>query len=102
MEFCKIFNQQTKNIVASVYIPTTVTIWSNGTFQVLIKTPTTTRILKQTAEFENNAVAKITLKEIYHIGNLKQSDRILSFLCKKAICKMIVGSIKSIGSLSLK
>jgi large subunit ribosomal protein L11 len=26
MEFCKIFNQQTKNIVASVYIPTTVTI----------------------------------------------------------------------------
>ena len=115
MEFCNSFNKQTKNIVAAdattgatIYIPTTVTIFSNGTFQVQIKTPTTTGLLKNTARFEKgsatagvvsqtSSVAKITPKEVYHIGAFKKCDRVLNSLPLKSICKTIIGSAKSMG-----
>ncbi len=50
--FCDNFNRKTKNVRgADIFIPTSVTIYNNNTFEVTIKTPSTTALFKKTARF---------------------------------------------------
>jgi large subunit ribosomal protein L11 len=105
MEFCKNFNNQTKNIKEQVYIPVRVQIYSKDSFQVSIKTPTTTYILKQLANIakassstkKKNLQAYVHVKEIYHLALLKKCDRELNSIELKSLCKTIIGSAKSMG-----
>lgn len=104
MQFCKNFNEQTKNIKDNIYVPTVINLYSRDNFQLIIKTPTTSFLIKQIANIaKGSATAKkqeqgaIYLKEIYHIALFKKCDRILNHLNIKALCKTIIGSIKSMG-----
>jgi large subunit ribosomal protein L11 len=104
MEFCKNFNNQTKNIKDNIYIPTIIYLYSRDNFKVVIKTPTTTFLIKNIANIlKGSTMTKkqqngiIYLKEIYHLAILKKCDKILNHLSTKALCKTIIGSIKSMG-----
>ena len=44
----------------------------------------------------------ISLKEIYHLANLKKCDRFLNTITIKSLCKTLIGSIKSMGVLIKK
>jgi large subunit ribosomal protein L11 len=105
MEFCKTFNNQTKNIKDTVLIPMTLTIFNHNSFEISIKTPTTTFLLKNIVGFtkgsslpkKNNLNTFVLLKEIYHIALFKKSNRLMNHLSLQSICKTIIGSIKSMG-----
>jgi large subunit ribosomal protein L11 len=105
MEFCKNFNGKTKNIKENTLIPTKIMLYSKETYEIIIKTPTTTNIIKQITNIEKgskmtkkeNIEGYIKLKEIYHIAILKKCDKILNHIKIKEICKSIIGTVKSMG-----
>lgn len=105
MEFCKNFNNQTKNIKEQVYIPVRVEIYNRERFEVSIKTPTTTYMIKQIANIakgsastkKKNIEAYIRLKEIYQLAILKKCERVLGDIGIKSICKSLIGTVKSMG-----
>jgi large subunit ribosomal protein L11 len=109
MEFCKNFNNQTKNIKGNIYIPTKINFYTRENYQIIIKTPTTTFLVKNIANIvKGNPLTKkalhekqgfINLKEIYHLAVFKKCDRELNHLNIKSLCKTLIGSIKSIGIL---
>ena len=104
MEFCKNFNNQTKNLKEHIYVPTLIYLYNRDNFQVIIKTPSTTYLIKQVANIiKGSSTPKkkqqgyLYLKEIYHLAIFKQCDKILNSLNIKSLCKNIIGSAKSMG-----
>lgn len=106
MDFCKKFNGLTKNIKETVYIPTSLTVYSPNHFEITIKTPTTCFFFKQVANItkgsplpkkKNLDEAFILLKEIYHLAILKRCDRSMNHLSLKAICKALTGTARAMG-----
>ncbi|PVU95248.1 hypothetical protein BB559_002810 [Furculomyces boomerangus] len=104
MDFCKKFNDLTKEIVAETPIPTIITIKPDRTFSFIIKSPPTSYLLKKAAGIEKGAkkpgsetVGKISLKHVYEIGKLKQKDPGLQHVELESICKSVIGSARSIG-----
>lgn len=105
MEFCKLFNSQTKNIKEQVYIPTFIRIYSQNSFEITIKTPSTTYLLKQTANVTKGSSqpkkgwskGAILLKEIYHLAIFKKCDQLMNHLESRSICKTLMASAKSMG-----
>lgn len=104
MEFCKNFNNKTKNIKDTVYVPTVIKLYSRENFKVEIKTPTTTFLMKQIANIskasnmpKKHQVGYLSPKEIYHLALLKTCDPSLNGIDTKSFCKTLVGSAKSMG-----
>ena len=94
MDFCKIFNNQTKNLKDNIYVPTLIYLYTRDNFKVIIKTPCTSYLIKQMANIAkgnssrvnlgsgsltNSSILKhenvIYLKEIYHLAIFKKCDR---------------------------
>ena len=118
--FCKSFNEKTKNIKEHVYIPTRVEVYrlhSQVLFVLTTKTPSSTYLLKQTANLLKGAAVhyknynpatdvgtkkskcwSVSLRETYHLALLKErgiaGD---NFVRTEATCKTLIGSAKSIG-----
>jgi large subunit ribosomal protein L11 len=111
MEFCKNFNNQTKNLKEQLYVPTLIFLYNRDNYEIIIKTPSTSYLLKQIAKItKGSSITKketknqgfIYLKEIYHIAILKKCDKGLNNLNIKSLCKSIIGSAKSMGLEILK
>jgi large subunit ribosomal protein L11 len=99
MEFCKNYNARTKNIKEHVYIPTKITIYNRNSYEIAIKTPTSTYLLKESATVDDS----ITTKQVYHLGIFKKSDPLMNHLDAQAVCRALVGSAKSMNlSISLR
>lgn len=107
MQVCKIFNNQTCNLQESTFlqIPLKITIYNQKKFDIKIKTPSTSEIVKNTLGIKKASklpkkvyvTSGIRLKEIYHIGLYKKSNQLMNHLRIKSICKTIIGTIKSLG-----
>ncbi|KAI9258055.1 50S ribosomal protein L11 [Phascolomyces articulosus] len=104
MDFCKQFNDKTKNIVPETPIPTVITIKPDRTFTFVTKTPPTTFLLKRAAGIDKGAqkpgseiVGKLSLKHVYEIAKIKQTDANLKHLSLESICGSIIGVAKSVG-----
>ena len=107
MQVCKIFNNQTCNLQESTFlqIPLKITIYNQKTFEIKIKTPSTSEIIKNITGVRKASklpkkvyvTSGIRLKEIYHIGLYKKSNQLINHMRMKSICKTIIGTIKSIG-----
>ena len=101
-EFCKQFNDATKNYVANVPIPVVLRAYSNRTFKFTLKTPPTSWMIKQCAGVEKGAsrpghetVGQIHIKQLYEIAKLKKRDKHLSQLSLETLCRIIIGSCNS-------
>ncbi|KAI9322664.1 ribosomal protein L11, RNA binding domain-containing protein [Dichotomocladium elegans] len=104
MDFCKQFNDKTKHIVPDTPIPTIITIKPDRTFTFVTKTPPTTFLLKRAAGITKGAskpgtevAGKISLKHVYEIAKIKQSDANLKHLPLESICGSIIGVARSVG-----
>jgi large subunit ribosomal protein L11 len=106
MDFCKKFNNLTKNIKETIYVPTSIIVFSSNQYEIIIKTPTTCYLFKQVANIikgsslpkkKNLEEGFILLKEIYHLAIFKKCDRLLNHLNLHAICKTFIGTAKSMG-----
>ncbi|KAI9045209.1 mitochondrial 54S ribosomal protein uL11m [Aspergillus affinis] len=110
MDFCKEFNARTAHINAGVPIPARVTVRPDRSFTFDLRTPTTTWLLLQAANVEprknrirgamnpgHETVGNISLKHVYEIATIKQSETRLSGLSLEGLCKSILAQAKSIG-----
>nr|BBH42963.1 50S ribosomal protein S11 [Marophrys sp. SRT127] len=95
MEFCKNFNARTKNIKEHVYIPTKITIYNRNSYEIAIKTPTSTYLLRESADAVNSV--GITTKQLYHLGIFKKGDSFMSYANVQSVCRSLIGSAKSMN-----
>jgi large subunit ribosomal protein L11 len=101
MEFCKAFNEKTKNQEGTV-IPALITIFSDRTFTFVTKTPPATFLIKRAAKLakgSNNPkkemAGSITKSQVKEIAQLKMVD--LNAKNIEGAMKIIEGSVRSMG-----
>src|SRR5512140_2340287 len=80
MAFCKEYNARTSNKAGEV-IPAEISIYTDGSFTFILKTPPTAVLLKKAAGVEKGSavpnrekVGKVTRKQIREIAELKMKD----------------------------
>ncbi|ORZ37603.1 mitochondrial ribosomal protein L11 [Catenaria anguillulae PL171] len=102
MEFCKLFNDRTANLVPGTPIPVRMLIKPDRTYTFTTHTPQTSWLLKQAAGIEKGAskageevVGQVSVKAIYEIAKIKQRD--LPHLSLEELSRMIAGSTRSMG-----
>ncbi len=102
MEFCKAFNAKTQDIEPGAPCPTVITYYQDKSFEMEIKTPPASYLLKKVAGLKSGAklpgretVATVTLKQIREIAEAKWKD--LNANDIEAAMKIIVGSARSMG-----
>ena len=103
-DFCKQFNEHTKNYEVGTPVSVTLSAYNNRTFSFETKTPPTSWFLKRCAGVKKAAsrpgheiVGKVHIKQIYEIALAKQRDGHMANLPLESICRTIMGSCVSMG-----
>lgn len=105
------FNARTQHVVAGTPMPTRVTVRADRSFHFDIRTPQTSWLIRNAAELPvgkkgkrkgssrpgHEIVGSITLKHVYEIAKIKQSELRLSGLSLEGLCKSVIYQAKSIG-----
>ncbi|EED23286.1 mitochondrial ribosomal protein L11, putative [Talaromyces stipitatus ATCC 10500] len=110
MDFCKEFNARTANIEPGTPIPAYITIRPDRSFAFELRTPTTSWLLLQASGVAprkgrlrgaqnpgTEVIGSVTLKHVYEIAKIKQSELRLSGLSLEGLCKSVIAQAKSIG-----
>ncbi|OBU00406.1 hypothetical protein VE01_01608 [Pseudogymnoascus verrucosus] len=110
MDFCKEFNARTAHITLGVPIPARVTVRPDRSFHFELRTPTTSYLLLTAAGAPirksklkgamnpgKESVGTVTLKHVYEIARIKQSELRLSGLSMEGMCRTVIAQAKSIG-----
>ncbi|XP_043716663.1 50S ribosomal protein L11-like [Telopea speciosissima] len=104
MTFCKDFNARTQKYKPDTPMAVTITAFKDNTFEFTVKSPSVTWYLKKAAGIEfgsrlpGHVVASVlTLKHIYEIAKIKQSDPYCQYMSLEAISKSIIGTANSMG-----
>ena len=101
MQFCKDYNARTSNQVGQI-IPAEVTVYQDGSFSFLLKTPPTAELLKKAADIESGSavpnrdkVGTVNENQIREIAEIKMKD--LNAMDVDAAMKIIAGTARSMG-----
>ncbi|CAG8433939.1 17965_t:CDS:1 [Funneliformis caledonium] len=104
IDFCKQFNELTKNYELDTPIPTIIQIQPDRKFTFMCNMPPTAWLLKRAARIEKGAAkpkheiaGRVSLKHIYEIAKIKQKQNNMKNHDLKFICKSIVASAGGIG-----
>ncbi|KAK3324129.1 mitochondrial 54S ribosomal protein YmL19 [Cercophora scortea] len=111
MDFCKEFNARTAHMITGTPIPVRVTVRPDRTFQFETRTPQTSWLLLNAAEVGvgkkgkrkgastpgTETVGTVSLKHVYEIAKIKQSELRLSGLPLEGLCRSIIYQAKSMG-----
>ncbi|CAG8978580.1 hypothetical protein HYALB_00010545 [Hymenoscyphus albidus] len=108
MDFCKEFNARTAHIIPGVPTPVRVTVRPDRSFHFEVRTPATSYLLLSAAQVEPvkgklkgktgaTIVGTISLKHVYEIAKIKQSELRLSGLSLEGIAKCVVAQAKTVG-----
>jgi large subunit ribosomal protein L11 len=105
------FNARTTHITPGTPMPVRVTVRPDRTFHFEIRTPQTSWLLLNAAEVPvgkkgkkkgasnpgTETVGTVSLKHIYEIAKIKQSELRLSGLSLEGLCRSVIYQAKSIG-----
>ncbi|MBX3085072.1 MAG: 50S ribosomal protein L11 [Anaerolineae bacterium] len=101
MGFCKEYNARTANRVGEI-IPAEITIFSDGSFKFILKSPPTAFLIKKAAGVEKGSgvpnktkVGKITRKQVREIAEIKMAD--LNAVDIEGAMKQIEGTARNMG-----
>ena len=101
MEFCKAFNEKTKNRMGSP-VPVVITVYKDKKFDFIIKSPPASYFIKQAAKIKSGSkepgrviTGSITMKQAEQIAKEKMID--LNAFDLKEATKIICGSARSMG-----
>ncbi|GBG28247.1 50S ribosomal protein L11 [Hondaea fermentalgiana] len=104
MEFCKSFNARTDEFKPEIPLPVVLTAFADRSFEFVAKTPSTSYLLKKAAGIEKGAaepgtqvVATISVKAVYEVAKIKQTDPGLQDIPLQSICKSVLASAGSMG-----
>jgi large subunit ribosomal protein L11 len=102
MEFCKAFNARTQEMEVGMPIPVIITYFTDKSFQMEIKTPPASFLLKKAAKLQSGskmpgkAVAgTVTVAQVREIAEMKMAD--LNANDVDAAMQIIAGSARSMG-----
>ena len=102
MDFCKAFNDKTKNIEKGAPIPVVITAYKDKTFKFVTKLPPVSHFLKKAAKIDKGSstpgrelVGKVTMKDIEKIAKEKMVD--LNAFDLKGAVNIVKGSAVSMG-----
>lgn len=104
------FNARTAHIQTGIPIPARVTVRPDRSFHFELRTPTTAYLLLMAAGVQvekgklkgrgndNGVVGKpISLKHVYEIAKIKQSELRLSGLSLEGLCRSVIAQAKTVG-----
>lgn len=111
MDFCKEFNARTGHVNPGTPLPVRVTVRPDRTFHFEVRTPQTSWLLlnaadapmgkkgkrKGAAKPGHEVAGTVSLKHVYEIAKVKQSELRLSGLSLEGLCKSIIYQARSIG-----
>ncbi|MCR3756198.1 MAG: 50S ribosomal subunit protein L11 [Candidatus Westeberhardia cardiocondylae] len=102
MEFCKSFNEKTKNIEKGMPIPVIITVYVDRSFQFILKTPPASILLKKVLGIKSGSsnqikdkVGTVTMDQIFEIAKIKMNDMTGSSI--EAVSRSIQGTALSMG-----
>ncbi len=102
MEFCKAFNNQTKNEKPGMPIPCIVTVFKDKTFKIKVKKPPASHFLKEAANLKKSSrnpgreiICQIPMSIIKEIAEKKMDDLNANDVDQAA--KIIAGTARSMG-----
>jgi large subunit ribosomal protein L11 len=106
MAFCKEFNAKTQG--SDMIIPVVLTVYSDRSFSMLLKTPPTSVLLKKAAglatgkkpgsgskEPNKLKVGKVTMKQVRELAEQKMSD--MNCTAIEAAMRTVMGTARSMG-----
>ena len=101
MEFCKQFNARTQDKIGKV-LPVLITVYSDKSFEFIIKTPPAAVQLMELANVKNgskepnrNKVGKVTWAQVEDIAKDKMED--LNCFTLNSAMTMVAGTARSMG-----
>ncbi|KAB1216320.1 54S ribosomal protein L19, mitochondrial [Morella rubra] len=102
--FCKDFNARTQKYKPDTPMAMTITAFKDNTLVFTVKSPSVTWYIKKAAGVESGSgrlghevISTVTLKHVYEIAKIKQSDPYCQFMPLKSICKSIIGTTNTMG-----
>ena len=101
MAFCKEYNARTQSKAGEI-IPAEITVFTDGSFTFVLKSPPTAELLKKAAGLEKgsdapnkNKVGTITRAQLREIAEIKLKD--MNALDIEAAMKQVQGTAKNMG-----
>lgn len=101
MEFCKQFNARTQDKMGQV-LPVLVTIYSDKSFDFVVKTPPASNLLLEAAKLKGGSpepnrkkVGSVTWDQVKEIAEVKMPD--LNAFKVESAMKMVAGTARSMG-----
>jgi large subunit ribosomal protein L11 len=101
MAFCKEYNARTSNRMGEI-IPAEISIYSDGSFTFILKTPPASVLLKKAANVEKGSaqaprqkVGKVTRAQVREIAELKMKD--LNAIDIEGAMHQIEGTARNMG-----
>lgn len=101
MEFCKQFNARTQDKAGQV-VPVVITVYSDKTFEFVLKTPPAAVLILETAKVKSGSatpnrikVGNLTWEQVKKIAETKMPD--LNCFTIESAMKMVAGSARSMG-----
>lgn len=101
MAFCKEYNARTQNQMGEI-IPAEITIYTDGSFTFVLKTPPAGVLLRKAAGIEKgsdqpnrNKVGKVTSAQIREIAQLKLKD--MNAIDLEGAMRQIEGTARNMG-----
>lgn len=101
MAFCKEYNARTAGQVGQI-VPVEVTVFSDGSFTFILKTPPATDLIKKVISVKSgsavpnrNKIGKLTQQQLREIAEVKLKD--LNALDVEGAMKIIAGTARSMG-----
>jgi len=101
MQFCKEYNARTQNKMGEI-IPAEITVYADGSFTFVLKSPPTSEMLKKAAGVEKgsdapnrNKIATITRNQLREIAEAKMKD-LNAIDIEGAMCQ-VEGTARNMG-----
>lgn len=101
MQFCKEYNAKTAGQVGQI-VPVEVTVFQDGSFSFILKTPPAADLLKKAAGIDSGSavpnrdkVGSVTQEQLREIAEIKMKD--LNAHDVEAAAKIIAGTARSMG-----
>lgn len=101
MQFCKEYNARTSNQIGQV-VPVEVTVFADGSFNFVLKTPPAADLLKKAAGVKSGSsipnrdkVGKVTRAQVREIAEIKMKD--LNAHDVDNAMKIVEGTARSMG-----
>jgi large subunit ribosomal protein L11 len=101
MEFCKQFNARTQDKMGQI-VPVLITIYSDKSFDFVVKTPPAANMLIEAAKVKNGSaepnrkkVGSVTWDQVREIAEVKMPD--LNAFKVESAMRMIAGTARSLG-----